>query len=92
MQSLGFSDDVELNIIFIGKRKMKTIASKFVNEDTALPVLSFPYLDDKNAQNKLMGEIFICYPQVLLLAAEREKKVMTMIENLIVHGINNLVK
>ncbi|OGK56109.1 hypothetical protein A3J15_01805 [Candidatus Roizmanbacteria bacterium RIFCSPLOWO2_02_FULL_38_10] len=89
--SLGISDNYDVNIIFVGKRKMKTIAYKYKHENFALPVLTFPYVDDKNEQNKLLGEIFICYPQALLLAAEKEKKVYDMIEQLIEHGIKNLV-
>lgn len=78
-----------LNIIFIGKNKMKKLASSYKNEDIALPVLSFPYNPKKDGT---MGEIFICYPQTILLAAERNKKVDEIILQLIKHGIENLLK
>ena len=41
--------------------------------------------------DNLLGEIFICYPQAVLLAAERNKKVDDTLKSLIEHGINNLV-
>lgn len=85
----NFPSQSLLNIIFIGKNKMKTLASSYKNENVALPVLSFPY-NQKN--DGIMGEIFICYPQTILLAAERNKKVDEVILQLIKHGIENLFK
>jgi rRNA maturation RNase YbeY len=81
-----------VNIIFVGKRKMLDIANEYKHENVALPVLSFPYKDDKNNSEHMLGEIFLCYPQVVLLAAEREKKVEEVTKQLIEHGIQNLFK
>lgn len=91
-----FFDKNNINIVFVGKRKMLEIATKYKNEKEALPVLAFSYLKDKDpvAENeeKVIGEVFICYPQAVLLAVERNKKVDKMMTELIVHGINNLFK
>lgn len=87
--SSGIPAGYGLNIIFVGRTKMKTIASKYKKERQALPVLSFAY--DREKDN-LLGEIFICYPQAVLLAAERGKKVDVTIDSLIKHGVDNLVK
>jgi len=75
-----------LNVIFIGKRKMKVIAEKYKNEKEVLPILTFYYKE----QN--VGEIFICYPQMILLAAERDKTVDYILEFLLRHGMENLIK
>ncbi|MDH7476178.1 MAG: rRNA maturation RNase YbeY [Microgenomates group bacterium] len=88
----GFGPQYNLNIIFIGKNKMRKIADQYKKENLALPVLTFSYLDEKNNPENLLGEIFICYPQAVLLAAERDKRVDEMIINLIDHGIKNLLK
>lgn len=80
-----------INIVFIGRNKMKKIASDYKNEQTALPVLSFLY-NEKQENNIFLGEIFICYPQMVLLAAERNKKVDEIINNLIIHGLKNLLE
>lgn len=79
-----------VNIVFVGKRKMVDIATKYKKENVALPVLAFPYTDDKRNPENILGEVFLCYPQVVLLAAEREKKVDDMTKQLIQHGIQNL--
>jgi len=68
---------------------MKTVAKRYKKEPLALPVLSFTY--DREKDN-LLGEVFVCYPQAVLLAAERNKKVEIIIESLIKHGIDNILK
>lgn len=77
-----------LNIIFVGRNKMKAVALRYKNESEALPVLSFAYKQEKD---NLFGEIFICYPQMVLLAAEREKKVDQTLAWLVKHGIDNII-
>ncbi len=81
-----------LNVVFVGKRKMKDIAHTYKQEDVALPVLSFRYKDEEHTDEKLLGEIFICYPQAILLAAERNKRVDDMLINLVIHGLENIIR
>ena len=80
-----------LNIAFVGKRKMKQVALTYKNEHVALPVLSFSYREDPLLKTEnVVGEIVICYPQAVLLAAQRQKIVDTMMEELIKHGLQNI--
>lgn len=88
----GIGNEYILNIVFVGKNKMKTITAKYKHEDQALPVLSFPYKNEKSEDGRLLGEVIVCYPLALLLAAERSKKVDDMMIYLIKHGIDNLLK
>jgi ssRNA-specific RNase YbeY (16S rRNA maturation enzyme) len=96
-----------LNIVFVGTRKMKEIANTYKHEDVALPVLAFAYKESETElpdpetaveegapmdTEQLYGEIFLCYPQVVLLAAERGKKVDEMIDRLVEHGLNNIIQ
>lgn len=96
LNEAGFLETDVLNIIFIGKNKMRAISQKYKKENEALPVLSFKYSDQGDKylntdKEKLLGEIFICYPQAVLLAAQREKRVENIILNLIEHGIENIL-
>lgn len=117
LEKIGVDKKADLNIIFVGKRKMIYIATVYKREPEALPVLSFSYITTKKIMKQaveidgdtiqhteltatlptivhddnLLGEIFICYPQAVLLAAERNKKVDDTLKSLIEHGINNLV-
>jgi len=86
------SPSQSVNVIFVGKNKMRSISSTYKHENVALPVLAFPYKDDEEMGEPLLGEIFLCYPQVVLLAAERNKRLDALIDELIVHGMNNLLK
>ncbi len=90
LNSEGLGDWI-VNIVFIGKTKMKKISLKYKQENVALPVLSFPY-SSETLDEKLLGEIYICYPQVVLLAAEKDKTVDYMLNKLLLHGLKNLVK
>lgn len=83
-------ESLHINFIFVGSRKMKTIAQKYKKENIALPVLSFPYKHDASTLN-LLGEVFLCYPQIVLLAAERNKRVYEMVMEMIKHGVQNLL-
>ncbi|NTU73571.1 hypothetical protein HGB07_05395 [Candidatus Roizmanbacteria bacterium] len=86
------NQDRVVNIVYVGKRKMKEIASTYKHEDVALPVLAFPYVEESKADNNhTFGEIILCYPQVILLAAERSKKVDDMMNQLIEHGLRNII-
>ena len=90
----GVDFDMVLNIAFIGRRKMKEIALLYKHENVALPVLAFPYKETSSdiEKEKLFGEVVLCYPQVVLLAAERGKTLDDMINKLLAHGISNLLK
>ncbi|MDO9028391.1 MAG: rRNA maturation RNase YbeY [Candidatus Roizmanbacteria bacterium] len=81
-----------LNIIFVGKNKMKSFTEKYKNEKETLPVLSFPYNEKMGKEEILLGEVILCYPLVILLAAERNKRVDEIINELIKHGVENLLK
>jgi rRNA maturation RNase YbeY len=81
-----------INIVFIGTRKMREIANTYKNEDVALPVLAFPYKELDLSGEQMFGEVVLCYPQVVLLAAERGKKVDDMIKRLVEHGIDNILR
>ncbi len=87
------TSEYSLNIVFVGKNKMKSFTERYKGEKEALPVLSFPYhekiFDDREI---LLGEVVICYPLVVLLSAERNKRVDEVTNDLIKHGIDNLIK
>ena len=92
LKTTGVIETSVLNIVFVGKIKMKQVALSYKHEAVALPVLAFPYKEKGPVQDDVFGEIFICYPQAVLLAAERGKKVDDTIANLVEHGIQNILR
>lgn len=87
----GVSQNNLINIVFVGKNKMRVISDQYKDEDEALPVLSFLY-NEKETDNHLLGEVIVCYPQAVLMAAQRNRKVDDTLMQLIEHGIKNLLQ
>lgn len=84
-------DSYALNIVFIGKRKMRSIAQEYGHGDVAKPVLTFNYAQETPQDAlPLLGEIYICFPQAVLLAAEKDLTLDGMLDYLIKHGLHNL--
>ena len=48
-----------LNVVFVGKNKMKVFTEKYKNEKETLPVLSFKYDEDVGEKEVLLGEVII---------------------------------
>lgn len=94
LANYGIPDNAVFNLVFVGKKKMKQISLKYKQENVALPVLSFSYnpKDINPDSEHPFGEVFICYPQAVLLAAERQKKVDGILVQLIKHGMENILK
>ncbi len=88
--------NTNLNLVFVGRRKMRELAKTYKHEDVALPVLSFPYHNDPSAiptaEPYVIGEVIVCFPQAVLLAAEKDKTIDGMLHDLIIHGINNIIR
>ncbi len=84
-------ENITINVVFVGKNKMKQLATKYKNENVALPVLTFPY-NEKLEDETLLGEIIICHPQAVLLAAEKDKPVDKIMKFLLEHALNVLFK
>lgn len=86
---------IDLNIVFVGRRKMKSLANAYKNEDVALPVLSFPYHEDSDdiqtSEPNVAGDVVLCFPQAVLLAAEKDKSLDNMINDLVIHGVENII-
>lgn len=85
----------QVNVIFAGVRKMRQIAKDYKGKDTAHPVLTFSYKDKSapvfdQSDEDIMGEIFICYPHAVMLAAQRNKTVNYIIDDLVIHGLDNI--
>lgn len=92
LQRYNLQANYVLNIAFVGIRKMRHVANTYKNENIALPVLSFGYpVDPSKKEEQVIGEVVICYPQAVLLAAEREKKVDIVLQNLVEHAIENIL-
>jgi ssRNA-specific RNase YbeY (16S rRNA maturation enzyme) len=85
-EKVKVSSALTVNVVFVGKIKMRQISKQYKKDEILHPVLSFFYPEENTI------EVFICYQQAVLLAAQRNKPVDAIIVCLIDHGINNFVK
>jgi len=90
LEKRGFPPEKIINVVFVGKTKMRRLTERYKKEKVALPVLSFSYGDTIIENENVVGEVVICYPQAILLAAERGKKVDLTIQRLAEHGVKNI--
>lgn len=92
--------DVEIGVSIVGDRRMKDLNKKFRKTDTTTDVLSFG-LNDPTVKGILfvdtpdnilrLGDIIVSYPQAVLTAAEENKLVDDVVNDLVLHGLNHLL-
>ncbi len=100
------SFDVEVSILVCGTRKSRSLAKKYLRDDTPHNVLSFPFQGDAHefafptgksgkgfpeAETLALGDIVICYPLAQEEANTDNVLVDTKISELIQHGMLHLL-
>lgn len=83
----------EVSIAVIGDRKMKEFNKKYRNKNETTTVLAFPlegFVYPKDGILRL-GDVVISYPQAVERAVEDEVLVDDKIEELLIHGLKNLL-
>jgi probable rRNA maturation factor len=92
LSNYDLPDEIELSINFVGKRKAKSLNEDYRNKDYIPKVLAFP-MNEKGPDGVLrMGDLVICFPLARKEARKRQRMVSEIIEELLEHGINNLIK
>src|SRR3990172_9546428 len=84
-------------VSFVGEKVMKSIASKYLGESSVHNVLSFPESElrgefkyPKN-ETSTLGEIVICYPEILKEANDEGKLIDNKAIELVKHGALHLM-
>lgn len=80
---LGKSYD--LNVYFVGEKKIKSVNQKYRKKDYVTDILSFPFLDDN------FGEIYICLNKVEHKAKLFNTNTENYLNYLFVHGMTHLL-
>jgi ssRNA-specific RNase YbeY (16S rRNA maturation enzyme) len=85
-----------LSVVFVGSRKAKKLAKLYLKDDHEHPVITFPLLTKERqfntevTEDKLLGEIIVCYPQVTLYAADQDKEINRVIGQFLDHAVTIL--
>ncbi len=91
LKQLGIKDNFEVSIAFVGKRKALRMNKIYRQMDYIPEVLSFSQDGDQAGEQKLLGDILICFPQVRERAITENRLVDEVIEELLAWGLRNLV-
>lgn len=101
LDSSGIKGDVEVSVAIIGDRKMRSINEKYHKESGTTTVLSFTQAETavfgavgfiEPPDNILrLGDVIISYPQAVERAGEDNMMVDDKIDQLLIHGLNNLI-
>lgn len=90
--------DLKLNLILVGKRKIKELNKTYRGINQATDVLSFEnkfskeFLKiDRKWDKNFLGEIFICLPVAKKQAKEKNHSLFQELTILFIHGILHLV-
>lgn len=83
----------EVSIAVVGDRKMKEFNKKYRNKNETTTVLAFPLDDFIYPSDGILrlGDVIISYPQAVDRAVEDEMMVDDKIEELLIHGLKNLL-
>ena len=80
---------VEVNII--GDKEMTGLNFQYRGKKYPTDVLSFAWEEDKKMPSKMLGQIFICYPQIQRQAKAYKIKDSEELARMFIHGLLHLV-
>jgi len=88
-------DRSEISIAVIGDAAMKKLNGRYRGLNKVTDVLSFSSLDQKEkavkSSSDYLGEVIICYPQLLRQAKAAKKSLNSELELLLTHGFLHLL-
>jgi probable rRNA maturation factor len=98
LEKRGLVSDFTVNVSVVGRKAMSDMSKKFLGENNSLhTVLSFPESEMRGdfeyppKTDLSLGEIVICYPEVVEEAKEEGKLLEPKIIELIKHGAKHLL-
>lgn len=88
--------DAEISVSVVGRRKMKVLTDKYLKDGRNHEVLSFPIEEAKGFVSSpddvlRLGDVVLCWPEVLLCAARDDVMVDAEVLKLTAHGIEHLL-
>lgn len=95
------SEELEVSVAVVGKRKMGYLTKEFVKDGKSHEVLAFP-LEELTQELKSgfinspdgilrLGDIVLCWPEVLLSASRDDVLVDTEVYSLTAHAVEHLL-
>lgn len=93
--------DSEVSVAVVGSRKMRELADKYMPDGKVHEVLAFPFEDVSSRAGSgfinpsddilRLGEVVVCWPQLIECAREDDMMVDEELAMLISHGVEHLL-
>ena len=103
LKAVKFKKLVEISLVITGEKRIRSLNKKYRKIDKITDVLSFGNADGLHSSAETMepaispdgiiylGEIFICYPQAVKQAKQKNHSTRKEITILLIHGILHLL-
>lgn len=94
LNHFGYDDkEVELSVVFVGRKKAKELNIKYRQKSYIPQVLGFPMSKEKDVDGMIrLGDIVICTQKLKYESVFLKKDIDEVLEEWLVHGVENLVK
>jgi probable rRNA maturation factor len=93
LKDRGYRENVELSIIFVGRKKAKDLNIKYRNKNYIPQVLGFPMskeVDDDGITR--LGDIVICTQKLKYEVKFQKSTLEQVLYGWLTHGVENLLK
>ena len=81
----------EVEVVVVGDSRIKALNRRYRKKNKVTDVLSFAWREDKKMPGKMLGQIYICYPQIVRQAKEFKIKIKEELARMLTHGLLHLV-
>lgn len=84
--------DVEISVVFVGRKKAKDLNIRYRNKSYIPQVLGFPLSRDRDSDGLIrLGDIVICTQKLKYEAVFQKKSVDEILADWLLHGVENLL-
>ena len=83
--------DGELEVNIVGDKEIKDLNFRFRGKNKVTDVLSFAWQEDKMIKTESLGQIYICYPQIVRQAKEYSVKTKEEFVRMLTHGLLHIM-
>ena len=93
LKDKGFDNEIELSIVFVGRKKAKDLNINYRKMTYIPQVLGFPMSKNKDADGKIrLGDIVICTQKLKYEIKFQKSTLEKVLYEWLVHGVENLLK
>jgi len=92
LEERGYKKDMEISLLFVGRKKAKDLNIKYRQKSYIPQVLGFPMNREKSVDGYIrLGDIVICTQKLKYEVKFQKSSLEKVLENWLKHGLDNLL-